>query len=121
MTYVYECANCNKEFDVIKSYRDIDAVEKCDSCGAEAKRLFRPSANSIFKSQGIAESPQYNPGLGEVVKSKKHLKEIVKSRGLVEVGNESPDKMFKHYDKAREEKRERDWEKTTEGWVGNGE
>ena len=83
-------------------------------------RLFRPNPNSIFKTSGIPESPTFNPGLGEIVKSKAHLKELCKIKGVEPIGNEKPESLHKYYDKQREDAREKQWSEP-DGWVGNGD
>lgn len=109
MTYAYTCEN-GHDFDVIKSYRDMDVNEFCPKCEAPAIRQFVPS--KLYISGAKVTHAEYNPGLGCVVKSKAHKQEILRQRGLVEVGNDfgSGEKMNKHFDSIREEKLKKRWE-----------
>lgn len=104
MTYLYACAKCDVEFDVVKSVKDIDREEKCESCGNVCERQF--SANVHFIGTSV-ESPEFNHGLGMVIKNKKHRADEAKARGLVEIGNELPKKTRERLAKQREEKRKR--------------
>lgn len=118
MIYAYGCTTCSKEFDVIKSIADFDRTEYCD-CGGESLRLFRPNADVFQKQSGIPTEASYNPGLGCVVKDKKHLKEICKQKGVEPIGNDSPnpDSIHKHYEQEREKKREKSYDDG--GWQGS--
>lgn len=93
-----------------KSYKDMDVNETCPSCGEYAIRQFVPSKLHIVGAS--VTHAEYNPGLGCVVKNKHHKEDILKRRGLVEIGNDfgSGDKMHKVFDQAREKKREKSWE-----------
>jgi putative FmdB family regulatory protein len=103
LTYVYQCTKCDSRFDVIKSVADFDRNEFCESCGAPAERKFTPR---VHIHGAAVEHAEYNPGLGCVVKNKKHRAEIAKQRGLVEVGNDfsSGEGMQETFDRARAEK-----------------
>lgn len=120
MIYGYRCPSCAYEFDVVKSASQFDRLETCDKCRSIAERQFVPNRNAIIKSSGLSESPEYNPGLGCVVKSKQHRREICRARGLEEIGNETPETIHKHYDKVREDRINNAYEEATKGWVGDG-
>jgi hypothetical protein len=42
-----------------------------------------------------------------VIKSDRHRDEVAKSLGVIEVGNEKPDVIHKHFDDQRETKRKK--------------
>lgn len=105
MTYEYFCKLCNKTFDVIKSVKDFDRSETCGDCGEFAHRRFVPEYVSFLNTK--VEHPEYNPGLGCVVRNKKHRAEIAKSRGLVEVGTQNMEDLSKQCEKVQQEKREK--------------
>ena len=73
-------------------------------------RQFVPSKLHITGAK--VTHPEYNPGLGCVVKNKRHKEDLMKRKGLVEVGNDfrSGADMQKTFDQARAEKREKSWE-----------
>lgn len=104
MTYEYKCIKCGKSFDVVKPVKDMDINEYCPSCDSPAERMFVP--RNVFFNGAKVEHAEYNPGLGCVVKNKAHKQDIMKRKGLSEVGNDfkSGEKMQAHFDKAREEK-----------------
>jgi putative FmdB family regulatory protein len=110
LTYEYSCPSCGKTFDVIKSYRDMDVNETCPKCGEYAVRQFVPSKLHITGAK--VTHAEYNPGLGCVVQNKHHKAEIMKRKGVMEVGNDfkTPDRMVDHFDKGREEKMRKRWE-----------
>jgi putative FmdB family regulatory protein len=110
VTYVYRCLECGHEFDVIKSHKDMDVNEFCPRCEEPAERQFVPQR--VFLSNTAVTHAEYNPGLGTVVKNKRHKEYLLKSKGLVEVGNDygSGDKMAAKFDSDRAEKMAKRWE-----------
>lgn len=116
MIYEYECERCNRHFDVAKSVRDMDSPETC-KCGGNAHYVFVPS-RVLFSGEKVQEA-EYNPGLGCITKNKKHRDEIARQKGVVEVGNETPESLHKMHDAERERRREKAWEESTKGWVGS--
>lgn len=118
MTYEYYCPACKYIFDVFKSHKDMERNETCESCGEFAERKFIPSRVHFTKTS--VEHAEYNPGLGCVTKGSKDRAEIAKRKGLIEVGNENPDKIEKEFAKDRESARERSWADVDKGWVGDG-
>ena len=105
--YEYFCPKCKHEFEVIKPISEYNSPEKCEKCKKSAIKLV---SSGIFFTGTKIEDAEWNPGLGIITKSKKHRDEIVKRKNLIEIGNENPDTIHKHQDKAREEKRRRSWE-----------
>ena len=68
------------------------------------------SCNIQFLNEKV-ESAEYSPALGMIVKNKKNIvKKYVKAKGLIEVGNENPDKIHDKLEKERAEKREKAYE-----------
>jgi putative FmdB family regulatory protein len=110
MTYCYRCPGCGHEFDVIKSVRDMDVNEFCPRCEEPSERQFVPK--HVFLSNTQVTHAEYNPGLGTVVKNKRHKEYLMKSKGVVEVGNDygSASKMQDSFDRAREEKLKKSWD-----------
>lgn len=110
MVYEYRCVKCDNSFDVIKSVKDIDVNEFCD-CGAPAERVFVPSR--VYFSGAKVAHAEYNPGLGCVVKNDRHKKDIMKRKGLVEIGNDfkSPKSIHKTFEQERKSRRAKRWEK----------
>lgn len=111
MRYPYLCPNCQNEFDVIKSVREIENEEKCEKCQTIAQRTI---ASFDFYGAGDWDKAQYNPAFGCVVKSKAHQREILRKfagegKHFEEVGNEPVDKIHSHFEKERSEKRKRSW------------
>lgn len=112
MVYVYRCDTCNHDFEVVKSHTLVDQVELCAQCLTTASRIYLPNPN-LIKRSGLTNDAEYNPAFGQVIKNKRHRKYEAEKRGLVEVGNDysSGDSMQKHFEQAREIKREKEWEK----------
>ncbi len=82
----------------------MENTEWCPTCDNPAIRQFVPKKLHI-KGASV-EHAEYNPGLGAVVKNKKHREELCKRNGVVEVGNDykTSDTMQDTFDKSREEK-----------------
>lgn len=99
-TYPYGCKNCKHEFDVIKSIKDFDSPEACPRCGVLSTERYISLTN--FSGADNWDS-HYNPGLGCVVKNRHHAARIAKQRGLIEVGNESCEKVMAANERKREE------------------
>lgn len=115
MIYPYWCAECDHEFDVIKSVAEIDIEEKCPSCQKIAERTIKGAM-----LMGVNDwTEQFNPAFGCVVKNKRHQREILaKFKGagkeMVEIGSEPVEKLHKKYDTQREEVRNKRWSEPTE-------
>lgn len=118
MVYEYHCPKGCNPFDVVKSYREMENEEACPKCGEISVRQFIPSRIHLVGTK--VTHPEYNPGLGCVVHDKQHKRELMRARGLEEVGSEPVESIHKHYDKAREEKIEKAYDEATKGWVGDG-
>lgn len=103
-TYEYFCEKCEKQYDEIKSIKEYDGKDRCPLCKSQGYRIL--SCNIQFIGEKV-ESPEYNPGLGMIVKNKKHRDEMAKRMNLVEIGNEKPDSIHNYFDKSREEKRKK--------------
>ena len=46
-TYEYQCSKCNAQFDLRRSFTEVEQPAVCPSCGGEARKLF-----SLFASEG---------------------------------------------------------------------
>lgn len=105
MNYDYKCKE-HGVFEIWKPMSEAAKPEHCPTCGTEGVRLW--NNKSGFMGEKV-EHASFNPGLGCVVKSRRHASEIAASRGLVEVGNEKPDTVHKEMDSLREHKREQSY------------
>jgi hypothetical protein len=106
MIYPYEC-ECGFKTEVIKSVKECDNLEKCYECDKIMKRVI---SNKIHFMNEKVEQAEWNPGLGCVVKNKAHKEQIIKERGLIEMGNESIEKMQIENEKTKAEKIEKSWD-----------
>ena len=50
--YDYECASCNKVFEIFQSMSD-EPLKECPECGGEVKRLVGGGLGIIFKGSGF--------------------------------------------------------------------
>lgn len=112
--YDFVCGGCKKPFEDIKSITEPAAgrFAICPSCAHECCPDDRDYSHSSFNFIGTAvSSPEYNPGLGGVVKNQYHKSELLKKKNLVEVGNDfgSGEKMQKHFETRKIEEREKRW------------
>jgi len=105
--YPYECQDCQKTFDVVKSVADIDMQESCTSC--KSANTNRRIAKSNIEKSSFGE-PYYCPSLGAIIKSKSHKKQIMKSLKVEEVGTTSTDQMHKDLDEQREKRIAARWD-----------
>lgn len=83
---------------------DSARVETCTACNITLTRIYTSPmlvGTSVF-------TPEYNPGLGQVVYSQRHKEELCKKMGVVEIGNDysSPEKIHKEVDKGIAERNE---------------
>ncbi len=107
-TYEYFCEKCDKNFEVIKSIHEYKSPENCKQCGNEATKVFSRQVHFIGTK---IEDAEFNPGLGCITKSKRHREELAKRKGLIELGNEKPETVHNHFDRARNDARKKSWEK----------
>lgn len=113
MIYEYRCIGCKKYFEVSKPVSEYDTTETCPDCGDFGEKQF--SANLYFNKAKVTHA-EYNPGLGCVVKNERHKDYLMKSKGLVEIGNDfkAPDNVHKKMDQDREETRKKRWDTALE-------
>lgn len=106
MIYPYECPNCGNSFEVIKSFRNIDDIEKCSQCDTISNRTI--SRYQAVDSTAAADwnAKEYNPAFGKAVTPQEAKKEA-KARGWTETGTEPAEKIQKHF-KAQRDKKEKD-------------
>lgn len=121
-TYPYVCPKCECKFSEvrgIKSYsNDSSAIcPSCDhKCGSD-DREFEGMRTQFIGTK--VTSPEYNPGLGCVVKNKFHKEDLMKSKGVFEVGNDfgTGEKQQKHFETRKAEEIEANWKKDDTGIV----
>lgn len=106
MKYAYRCA-CKNMWDVVKSLSEIDNVETCEKCGQTGERFI---AGFSFYGASDWDKTEYNPGLGCITRNSKHRDQIARSRGLIEIGNEDPNKLHAHYEAQRERDHAQRWQ-----------
>ncbi len=107
-TYDYFCEKCDLEAEVIESIKEYTGHWTCTSCGNPGRRIYKYCKFNFIGAK--VEDAEFNPGLGQITKSKRHREELAKRMGAVEVGSEKPEKIHKHFDKAREEKSKKSWD-----------
>lgn len=110
--YPYKC-ECGNDWRVYKSLSDIDREERCAECGELGWRYI---ARTMFYGADKWDS-SFNPGLGCAVKNRQHHNQLVKEKGLIEVGNEKVETIEKDSAdnaKANEQKREKKFDKLLE-------
>lgn len=85
MVYDYECNHCGHSCVVEKPISRSSTSEQCTKCGENMHKL--PSR--FYHHGASVENAYFNHGLGCVVDNSRHAQQIAKSRGLVEIGNDS--------------------------------
>ena len=110
--YPYRCPDCSHEFEVLAKISEIDhAMINCEKCDTLLESKHRQIAKRQFFYGTEVEDYEFCPALGQVVKNKKHRQQIAKDRGMVEIGNESPETVHSHFEserKAQQDKRDAD-------------
>lgn len=111
MIYPYQCLECQRHFEVIKSVRYIDAPEHCE-CGSIAKRYI--GKTHFYGASDWWTGTHYNPAFGKLIRSKAHMNEEVmlarrEGKDLIEVGNESVHKINAAADKRRDDRAAERW------------
>ena len=107
MIYPYICKGCGHKQEIIKSMHDASNVEQCEMCDNILTRVY--CAPHIIGA--AVQHAEYNPGLGCVIKNKKHRAEVAKRKGLVEIGNDSSaESIHKEAERTLKDKHEKSWE-----------
>lgn len=109
MIYGYECPKCKHDFEVIKSYRDIDNEETCEKCGTVSVRYISSKGSFTGTGPGWNEA-HFSPVCGKVVKNNQEVREYAKRHGLVEIGNECVEKTGNTFERDREKKQKDFWD-----------
>lgn len=108
--YDWLCEKCELEFETVQSMREYDGKANCVQCGNLAIRIYK-YCKFHFTGTKI-EDAEFNPGLGQITKSKAHRDELAKKMGAVEIGNEKPEAIHSHFDSARETQKKKNWDET---------
>lgn len=104
--YEYGCAPCDAIWDVAKPMSESATPESCPKCKSGAVKV--PSRVN-FTGAADWNTQTWNPGLGCYTRNTRHARQIAKSRGCEEIGNESVENVHKHYEKQREDASVRRW------------
>ncbi len=89
MIYGYLCHPCRKSTDVVKPASEFDRVENCPVCKAPMQREFAP--RKIYFSGTAVQEKKWQPAIGEAC-TDREMRRIAKERGMIELGNERPEK-----------------------------
>jgi hypothetical protein len=100
MIYLYQCEQCNSYHDIVKHSDDHRRVERCPVCADTLTRIY--TTPDLYRIKN--EEPIYQPAFKKWIKNRYQLKEELKKTGAIEVGNEKPETIVKHYEKQREQK-----------------
>ena len=115
MIYQYEC-QCSHAWDVIKSVREIDNPELCGSCGQEGRRIISKSGH--FYGAADWNNQRWSPALGRVVNSSLEERKEAKRLGLIEMGNECPNKTVERGERMIAERNEARYDKVCDTSLG---
>lgn len=107
MIYEYACDSCVRQFEVVKPMNEASRREVCNDCGSEARRLW---SSKVELHNTKVKDAEYYHSLGTVVKSDYHRSELIRKHGLIEVGNEKPNRARYHMEKDRKERIRKRWE-----------
>lgn len=109
VTYDYNCAKCDKDFETQESIKEYTGLAKCPTCGNISKdRLFKNGSITLIGT-GV-EDREFNPGLGIVTKNSKHRKDEAKARGLEEMGTECSKKYQDTQEKSLKDRMKKRWD-----------
>lgn len=107
MLYDYECEKCDKREEIIKPMANASDPEFCQSCG---NRLIRIYSSNIHLTGTKVKDAEYYHAFGKVIKNDYERSEEIKRRGVIEVGNETPENTRKYTERYRKEKIAKDYE-----------
>jgi len=99
--YPYACIDCGHRFEVVKQVAAMNDPESCPKC--QTTRTERRIGRVNFSGEKDWNQLDYNPAFGKPLTPVQASKEA-KRRGMIELGNESPDKIHKHFEAQREQK-----------------
>lgn len=77
--YEYECQMCSTAFDAMRSMEHRETAQ-CPSCKRMASQMI-----TFPKTIDCILEPVYDEGLGQMITSSKHRKEVMRSKGIEEL------------------------------------
>jgi len=92
LLYEYLCDNCELEHTVVKPHTEYNREEKCTACGEVLRRLF---SGKIGLHQTRVQEKYFSHVHGRVVDGEIHERKLAKQKGMIELGNEKPEKHLK--------------------------
>ena len=82
-------------------------MEPCPECGSNGIRVI--TAHQVHGSARV-EDAEFNPGLGCIIKNRKHRAEVAKQKGAIEVGNEPVESLHKDAEATLQRNLDKPWE-----------
>lgn len=86
---------------------DSSRLENCFHCGKGARRIY--TSDVLFTGTAV-EHAEFNPAFGKIVKNKRERDDLAKRHNMIEIGNEKPETVHKHFDSERANNRRKRWE-----------
>lgn len=104
-TYDWSCGE--HAYEIVTTVAERDTQTTCPTCGkAGARQLTLPR---LSNTAGDWNRVEFNHGLGCWTKGHRDAAQKAKARGLVEVGNESPETIHKTQEAVHKANREAVW------------
>lgn len=91
-TYEYQCQNCDTETEASKPVAEYNTEEKCPNCSCVMAKKF---SGRIGLHNTAVQEKYFSHTLGKVVNGPIHEKKLAKEKGMIELGNERPEKHLK--------------------------
>ena len=99
--YDYECDTCGKRFEQSRSVADRHEVV-CESCGC--------NVSIVIGRVGVIAYSYYNDALGSEITGPQQKRDLLKEKGLIDIGDTPPSKIV-HEDKLAKELASPEFEK----------
>lgn len=107
MTYEYTCDKCDLDTEVVKPMSESSNPESCEQCGNNLRRVY--SSNIQIMGAKTRDAEYYVP-FDKVIKNDRERRYEIEKRGLIEIGNEKPERARHYMERDRKARLAKDYE-----------
>ena len=104
--YTFKCSSCTKQFEQVQKLADFTGSLSCPECYSDAKAIIVKGHGGFRMDKGRF----YSPALGRQFKNERDMRDYAKFNGLIEVGDEPPEKLARASAQIQEEKQNKFYE-----------
>jgi putative FmdB family regulatory protein len=105
--YDYTCDTCDTLVEITKPMAESSRKEDCPVCRKQLRRLY--TSKIQFIGTQVKNAEYYVP-FDKVIKNDRQRRYEIEKRGLIEIGNEKPERARYYMERERKQRLAKDYE-----------